>query len=140
MREMAGAYWAQATDVAGALVSEKGLPWRTAHQIVGILVRLSYEREIHPESVTTGLLDEAALEYMGEPVSLSHRALEKALDPVSFVNLRTLFGGPAPEECLRRLPEFHAQLQEDQAWVSEADSGLREAAEKLERAIDGLVA
>ena len=51
MREMAGAYWAQATDVAGALVREKGLPWRTAHQIVGILVRFSEERGIRPRDV-----------------------------------------------------------------------------------------
>ena len=140
MREMAGAYWAQATDVAGALVSEKGLPWRTAHQIVGILVRFSYERGIHPERVTTNLLDEASVEYMGEPIDLSQEALKKALDPVSFVNGRTLYGGPAPEECLRRLPEYHAQLQTDRSWVAEADTRLQEAAEKLERTIDGLVA
>lgn len=37
MLERAGAFWAQATDIAGALVREKGMPWRSAHQITGIL-------------------------------------------------------------------------------------------------------
>ena len=140
MREMSGSYWAQATDVAGALVAENGLPWRTAHQIVGILVRFSYERGIKPKDVTTELLDEAAHEYMGETVDLSREALEKALDPVNFITGRTLYGGPAPEECRRRLPEYHTQLDADQRWVAATESRLREAEKTLERAIDVLVA
>ena len=42
--------------MAGALVREKGLPWRTAHQIVGILVRLSNERRLKPNQATPELL------------------------------------------------------------------------------------
>ncbi|MEE9248995.1 MAG: hypothetical protein V3U79_09910, partial [Dehalococcoidia bacterium] len=140
MREMAGSHWAQATDVAGALVREKGLPWRTAHQIVGILVRYSSERNIRPQEVTPALLDEAAVEYMGEPVGLGDEVLRRALDPVEFVNRRTLYGGPSPEECLRRLPEYRAQLERDEALVEEKAEGLMQAAAKLERAIDALVA
>ena len=139
MRKMTGSYWAQATDVAGALVREKGLPWRTAHQIVGILVRFSYERGLKPEQATTELLDEAAIEYRGEPVGLSNEVLRRALDPVEFVNGRTLYGGPAPEECRRRLPEYHAQLQTDQRSVEEKAQRLKEAADRLEKAIDALL-
>ena len=40
MLEQAWRHWATATDLAGALVRERDLPWRTAHQIVGILIRL----------------------------------------------------------------------------------------------------
>ncbi|MEE9146837.1 MAG: lyase family protein, partial [Candidatus Tectomicrobia bacterium] len=140
MRDMAGSYWAQATDVAGALVREKGLPWRTAHQIVGILVRFSYERGQKPRDVTPELLDEAAVEYMGEPVGLSPDVLQKALDPVAFVHSRTLYGGPAPEECLRRLPEFRAQLQDDQSAVAEKERRLLQALENQEKTIDALLA
>lgn len=140
MREMAASYWAQATDVAGALVREKDLPWRTAHQIVGILVRFSYERGLKPREVTPELLDEAAVEYMGEPVGLSRESLQKALDPVEFVNGRTLYGGPAPEECRRRLPEYRAQLQVDQTSVEEKEKRLKQAVEKQEQAIDALLA
>ena len=81
MREMAGAHWAQATDVAGALVRERRLPWRTAHQIVGILVRFTEARGIRPRDVTPELVDEASVEYMGEKVGLSGEALSRAAGP-----------------------------------------------------------
>ena len=139
MLEMAGSYWAQGTDVAGALVAEKGLPWRTAHQIVGILVRYTYERGLQPRDVTTELLDEAAVEYMAESVELSSEALQKALDPVEFINGRTLFGGPAPQEARQHIPELYSQLGSDQDQVLEAERRLKESAEKLEEAIDVLI-
>lgn len=139
MRELAGSFWAQATDVAAALVREKDLPWRTAHQIVGILVRFSYERGIKPRDVTPALLDEAAVEYFGNPVGLSEESLRKALDPVEFVNQRTLYGGPSPEESRRRLPEYRAQLEQDRATVSYRELRLNQAKEALERAIDALI-
>ena len=140
MRTMAGSYWAQGTDVAGAMVREKGLPWRTAHQITGILVRFSYERGLMPKDVTCKMLDEAAVEYMGEPVGLSEDALRRALDPMEFVNGRTLYGGPAPEECKRRLVDYHAQLKADVKSVEGRVRRLKEAEEKQEKAIDALLA
>ena len=139
MREMAGAHWAQATDVAGALVREKGLPWRTAHQIVGILVRFTEERGIRPLDVTPDLLDEASVEYMGEGVGLSEEALARALDPMAFVERRTLYGGPAPEECRRRMVEYEARLREDEESVEERKRRLDESAGKLESAIDAII-
>ena len=139
MRDMAGSYWAQATDVAGALVREKGLPWRTAHQIVGILVRFSYERGLKPREVTSELLDEAAVAYQGEPLGLPSDILQEALDPVAFVNGRTLYGGPAPEECHRRIPEYRAQLQGDQDTVAAKEQRLKQGLEKQEKAIDALL-
>jgi argininosuccinate lyase len=139
MRERAGRYWAQATDVAGALVAEKGLPWRTAHQIVGILVRFSYERGLTPAQTTPALLDEAAIEYMGTPVGLSAESLKRSLDPANFVASRTLVGGTAPEEVRRQLAECRASLTRDETEATAARQKIQEAAQKLEAAIDALV-
>lgn len=107
---------------------------------VGILVRFSYERGVKPRDVTPDLLDEAAVEYMGEPIGLPDDVLQKALDPVEFVNGRTLYGGPAPEECRRRIPEFRAQLQGDQDTVTRKQQRLKQAMEHQEKAIDSLLA
>ncbi len=140
MRARAGEYWAQATDIAGALVREKGLPWRTAHQIVGILVRLGYERGFGPSDVTPALLDEAAVAYMDRPVHLSEESLRKAVDPENFVGARSIFGGPAPEEVLRRLADFRAALTRDDEVYQEVRRQVAGAHQKLESAIDALVA
>lgn len=139
MEVFAGRHWAQGTDVAGALVSDKGLPWRTAHQIVGILVRLAIERGIDPRDVTPELLDEAAREYMDEPVGLSAETLRKALDPVEFVRARTLFGGPAPEESERRIADYQDELVRDKETVSRLQANLARASDKLQAAIDSLL-
>jgi argininosuccinate lyase len=140
MAQRAGAFWAQATDVAGALVSELGMNWRSAHQIVGILVRYTHERNLTPQQVTNELLAEAAVEYMGEPVRLSEDALLAALDPEHFVRTRTLFGGPAPDEAQRRLPEYHVRLTADQGWIAERQQRQADAERMLEEAVDALIA
>lgn len=139
MLASAGAHWAQATDVAGSLVREKGLPWRTAHQIVGILVRHSHERGFAPSETTPELIDEAAIEYMGEPVHLSAEALADALNPAVFVAGRTLYGGPAPEALHRELGQLETKLHADEAFVQEKRAQIQEAEAKLEHAIDTLV-
>lgn len=139
MRARAGQYWAQATDIAGALVQNNGLPWRTAHQIVGILVRYGYERGFGPEGVTTALLDEAAVEYMGEPVRLSEESLRRALDPEHFVRSRTIYGGPAPEETSAQIAESRATLERDEEALHDTRRHVDEARAKLEAEIDALL-
>ena len=139
MAQRAGEFWAQATDIAGALVQEKALPWRTAHQIAGILVRKGLERAIEPCQVDTKLLDEAAMEYMGEPVGMSEERLKKALDPLEFVKGRTLYGGPAPEEVKRRIVEFTDNLTRDREAVVDIRSGIQKASERLETAINKII-
>jgi argininosuccinate lyase len=139
-RTGAGEFWAQATDIAGALVRDGGLPWRTAHQIVGILVRWGNERGFGPNDVTTDLLDEAAIEYMGERVHLSEPSLREALDPEHFVKSRTLHGGPAPVEARRQIKEFRAALERDREELEAARRTIAEAHKKLEAAVDAVLA
>lgn len=140
MRQRAGEFWCQATEVAGALVRDRGMPWRTAHQIVGILVRFAEERGIRPLDVTTGLLDEASIEYMGEPAGLSADSLRVALDPTAAVNRRTLYGGPAPEEVRRRLVEYLTALENDRNNHKTARQQVAAGLARLEQAIDALIA
>ena len=140
MLEAAGSHWAQATDIAAALVTEQDLPWRVAHQITAILVRLAEERAIHPLDVTTELLDEAAVLYMDRPVGLAPEALADALDPAHFVAVRTLLGGPAPAEAARQLAEHRTALAADHQHLEHRRAALTDAASALEAAIDALVA
>jgi argininosuccinate lyase len=140
MLEAAGSHWAQATDVAAALVSERGLPWRVAHQVTAIVVRLAEERGIHPLAVTTGLVDEAAIAYMDRPVGLPSTALSAALDPMRFVTVRTLLGGPAPAEAARQIAEHRSELGDGVRLVVERRDALDRAKATLEAAIDALIA
>ncbi|ANY08319.1 argininosuccinate lyase [Pseudonocardia sp. HH130630-07] len=140
MLEVVARFWAQGADVAGALVRERGLPWRSAHQIIGIVVRYTEERGIPPMETTVELIDEAAVEYFGRPVGLPAGALRTALDPVQNVRARTLFGGPAPSAMQRELAGFATTLDADTRRCAEARERVRAGAEELERAIDRILA
>lgn len=140
MRERAGAHWATATDIAAALVRERGLPWRTAHQIVGILVRRSQERGHGPADVTPTMLDEAAVEYLGKPVGLAPETLRLALDPTHFVESRSLLGGPARVDVLRQVNDARRRIELDEARADTERAKVAAARQRLEQAIDALLA
>ncbi len=139
MRERAWRHWATATDLAGALVRERDLPWRTSHQIVGILIRLCEDRGLGPDGVTPALLDEAAQAYHGKPAGLDAAQIKAALDPGRFIASRTMQGGPAPAESLRQADLFDQGLAADEAAVAAIHARLGEAARKLEGAIDDIL-
>lgn len=139
MEELAGSYWATASEVAELMVREKGLSWRTAHQIVGILVRICVERGVKPSEVDSALLDEAAGAYLKRPLRLNEGSLRDALDPGHFVKARTLLGGPAPAESRRRAREFREGLKRDRKVVLTVQKRIRAAGEELEKAVDDIV-
>jgi len=140
MRDMAWRHWATATDLAGALVSERGLAWRTAHQIVGILVRLCEERALGPDDVTPQLLDEAAVAYQDKPAGLDQAAIRAALDPERFIASRTVRGGPAKAESLRQAALFEDTLANDEKTVADIDARLERSSRALEEAVDAVIA
>jgi argininosuccinate lyase len=139
-QQRAAGHFAGATDLAGALVAETGLPWRTAHQICGILFRHCAERGLTPADLTPALLDEAAVEYFGRPVGLSAASIRQALDPLHFVEARTLTGGPAPSAMERQCATLGEALAADQGWLAERRQALAAAAAALEEAIDAILA
>ncbi|HYC46407.1 MAG TPA: argininosuccinate lyase [Burkholderiales bacterium] len=139
MREQSWIHWATVTDLAGALVTKRDLPWRTAHQVVAIMVRLCEERGLGPADVTPGLLDEAAMLYHEQPAGLDQQDITAALDPARFIAARTLRGGPAKQESLRQAAVFEKALDAHEQIVSGIDARLAAAAHNLEQAIDAIV-
>jgi len=139
MRQKTTDFWALATDLAGALVREAKLPWRTAHQITAILVRIALEQGKKPADIDSAFVDQAAREYIGEPVNLSNAAIREALNPLRAVKARTLFGGTAPAEVKRQIDQCYQCLQRDNEILAGKRKRLADAEMKLEQSIDALV-
>ncbi len=139
--ELAGAHWAGASDLAAAVVREKGLSWRTAHQIVATLVRVGVERGVKPSQVTEENLDEAATMYpdYGRNLGLSTQIIQEAMDPRKMVYRRTLIGGPAPVRVLEEIGLSQRKIEEDSVYIMEKRRKLEKAAGDLEEAIDGII-
>lgn len=102
-----------ATELADTFVRETGIPFRTAHQIVGMLAK---ERE----KPTMEKIDSAAEVVLGgESLSskgLTENMVREALNPESNIKRRKIPGGPAPEEMknylLKRKTELELNAQE----------------------------
>ncbi|MGB9940173.1 argininosuccinate lyase [Methanosarcina sp.] len=101
-----------ATELADTFVRETGIPFRTAHQIVGMLAR-------EMERPTLEKIDSVAEIVLGESLSsrgLTEKMVKEALNPVSNIKRRKIAGGPAPEEMrsylLRRQTELELNRQE----------------------------
>jgi len=91
-----------ATDLAEELV-RGGMPFRTAHEVVGKLVRRAEEK-----GVTLRELDAADLRAVDE--KLAPQTLE-VLDAARNVAARQLTGGPAPAAVERELARLEAELR-----------------------------
>jgi argininosuccinate lyase len=139
MLERSKQFWATATDLASALVRKHDMPWRTAHQIVGILIRFCEERGLGPADVTPELLDEASVAYHGVAAGLTLAEIHGALDPTRFVAVRTMQGSPAPSESQRQIGVLTASLSTDTETVASIKRHLAEAGRKLHAAADEIM-
>jgi argininosuccinate lyase len=122
-----GAGFSTATEIADSLVRITGMPFRTAHRIVG---------RIAASGTRPGLaeLDEIALEIAGFRASerdFSEADLERALDPKSNVALRANTGGPAPAETERMVRERLVRIESGEERLSGRRSRVEKALGEL---------
>lgn len=106
-----------------------GLSFRTAHHIVGRLVRMAAERNLTYRDITPAILNEAAREIVGHDLDLDARTIKRALDPVGFVQARKGLGGPAFGEVKRMIA---SRRRENVRWKTQVSSRqvLVEAADR----------
>jgi len=135
MAREAGKGFSTATDLADSLVRAYGIPFRTAHSIVG--------RAVQKGSLDVATLDSAA-EEVGAGFSLSQKGLsqaqvDKALSVSYSLSLRKSPGGPAPVATKGAVRERRKQLAKDTAKTEEKSSKTAKAKERLIADARGLV-
>lgn len=121
MFETAGDGFTTAVTLADTMV-QHGLSFRTAHHIVGRLVRMAAERKLSYRDVTPALLNEASREITGRDINLTAAAIKAALDPAGFVQSRQGLGGPAPREVRRMIA---SRYRDNAKWLREVTQRLQ---------------
>jgi argininosuccinate lyase len=135
MEEEAGKGFSTATGLADLLVRDHGLPFRTAHTIVGKAVRAG--------KIDLPALEKAARESFG--ISLSERGLtprkvRAALEVHAMVAARQVTGGPAPAAVKKALRGRKEELKQDMAETAALGAGLDGARRHLLSEARGLLA
>jgi argininosuccinate lyase len=126
MKEEAGKGFSTATELADTLVRTYGLPFRTAHTIVG--------RAVQKGDLSLFTLEEAAKEAGGVSLvekGLTQKNIDEVLDVQYSVALRRATGGPAPFAVRIALEERKKHLDLDSAYLDQHLLKLSTAKEKL---------
>ena len=121
MERRAAEDFSTATELADSLVRDAGLPFRTAHAIVGNVVTRALDQGLRFDAVTPELVDESSKEVLGRPVGLTKDQLDRAINPVLNLEDKKAAGSPGPTET-RKLLDIGAQglidhLQMVEDWI-----------------------
>jgi len=124
LEKSAGEGFSTATEIADSLVRITGMPFRTAHSIVGRIAAGGERPQLDD-------VDRIALEIAGFKASergFSQQDLDIALNPRSNVAVRANTGGPAPQETER-------MIKEREKGIAGAEERLRQRREHSRRAL-----
>jgi argininosuccinate lyase len=127
MARRAGARFLTVTELADTLVRVQGLSFREAHSIVAAAVKSGDDSH-------SRIVDDV-LSRLGATAAASRDELLRALDPVAFVEVRAIPGGPAPREVARRLGDFDESLHVLDGWTSDRSRRLKECRSVLYEAV-----
>jgi len=111
--ELAVSNFATATDLADAIVIEKKIPFRTAHQIVGRLINHVIKEGLSLLDVNSSLVDKVSEEIIGEKLELDDDIIRRALDPHENVKRRNVPGGPSPRMVEASLKKLEAYIKDE---------------------------
>jgi argininosuccinate lyase len=133
--ERAKRSFATVTELADTLVREKNVPFRSAHSIASAVVKAALSRQLDASQVTSDLVDEVSEQVVGHRLGVSQELVARAMDPVHFVQIRKLPGGPASDEMRRTIENRKKTLKGALSWLDEQIERSSEADAQLNRII-----
>lgn len=124
-----------ATELANLLVRKHNVPFRSAHKIVGALVKELIDAKKTLADATPKMLEKTAQESSGIKMTIKSADLAALADPLKLVEACNIRGGPAPAEVKRALCEREKLLLLTKFNISKMDKELEEAEKQLETAV-----
>jgi len=124
-----------ATELANVLVRKYDVPFRTAHKIVGALVKSLIEAKLTFADATPQQLQKAAKDVANIKLRVKAEDLKALADPLALVEACKVKGGPAPAEVKKALGARKKKLFLTKSNILQMDKLLEEAENKLEKAV-----
>ncbi len=125
-----------ATELADTLVRKEGLSFRSAHQLVSEAVKAAGPLYSHRRMVVA--LRRLAPRLIQHPLKTTERECLRALDPMHFVEVRNVDGGPAPNRMQGAIGEARAEIKLSQVWLTRKQRLLQNYAIRIREAIGPL--
>jgi argininosuccinate lyase len=128
-----------AADLANHIAAYKGIPFRTAHRIVGVLAKEAAENGEELSRITIKSLVAVSKRIAKKKVSMSRKEIETLLNAESNINRKTNKGSPSSRETAKmvqertkRLSELIDDISKKMLHLQKADASLMLAVEKFQ--------
>jgi argininosuccinate lyase len=121
------------TELADTIVRRENLSFRDAHHIVAKSVKDAIEVK---SEITHEILQAAAKEVIGKELSMTADETKQSMSAENFVNIRTIFGGPSPEETRRALAVERESETADENWFTEKTEFLSSSKNNLDKIVE----
>lgn len=135
LRERSEAGFGASTELAELLTRELGLSFRQAHTVAARIVRELSGAGSDLRSLTPEGLQRVALEATGREITVSQEQLRDAIDPLGFVQRRSISGGPAPVAVTAALGRERDDQERFATWLAERRSLLTRALHGLDERV-----
>jgi argininosuccinate lyase len=127
--------FAAATELANMLVRKYNVPFRSAHKIIGALVKQLIEAKQTFLNATPELLQKIAQDAAGIKLSVKAEDIADSIDVLKIVESYKATGGPASTEVERALTVRKKRVVLAKANVSKLKQKLDEAEGKLDATV-----
>ena len=131
----ANASFVAATELANVLVRKYDVPFRTAHKVVGAFIKWLIEAQLTFADATPELLQKAAKTVASIKLTVKAEDLKSLAHPLELVKACKVKGGPAPAEVKKALDAQKKKLFLTKSNILQIDKELKEAENKLEKAV-----
>jgi argininosuccinate lyase len=119
----AAANFLTVTELADTLVRSTGISFRQAHSLVARAVKFCGNDDSPAAMVR-------AIRVIEPGLDIGETAIEDALDPMNFVRIRRVKGGPAPEVTAEALDRAAIDQQRFAQWLGSKEELLKAARRK----------
>jgi argininosuccinate lyase len=124
-----------ATEIANFLTRKYGIPFRTAHKIVGALVNALISDNLTFKDLTPEMIQNVSEKIINRKIKLSTTQIADCIDLHKLVDTHDVKGGPAPTEVKRALMERKKQIAIDQNILYRLNQKLVNAQQAMESKI-----
>ncbi|MBA4494565.1 argininosuccinate lyase [Paenactinomyces guangxiensis] len=127
------------TELADAMVREKGISFRTAHQIASRVAKTAIQEGKELDDISPGMIDRVARDVIGYDLAFTAEELKRVCDPFTFIEIRKCPGGPSPVEARRMLDEREKRIRENRQDWQDIQRKLEAARTDLNRRVQELI-
>jgi argininosuccinate lyase len=124
--------FATVTELADTLVRQTGVSFRQAHSVAHRVVKDAVAAKTSVRQIDSRQVLAAAEAVLGKSIAVNNAMISQALDPVHFVQLRSLPGGPAPEEAERMIASRRPVLMANKAAAAKTESRFKQSLAQLD--------